>query len=282
MAVPKLDDSTESVRQLNMAFKKLHFAKNNHNYKDIVFYRGEALKIMDDLIDKGIKVDAVITDLPYGTTACKWDQVIPFDEMWKRLKLLTKERSPIVMTASQPFTSALIMSNVKYFSHEWIWEKPNGTNAFSAKHQPMKAHESVVVFKSSIKAVNYYPQMTEAKPYTWDSTRTKGEANGYGDLDKDTKIENSGVRYPRTVQKFKQDRGLHPTQKPLDLMKYLIETYTKSGDLVLDITMGSGTTGVACKSLGRRFIGIELDETHFETAMKRVNVKWKYFDLQVS
>jgi len=263
-------ETEREKRELQVVFKKFNTAINNENYNDIVIYFGEALEVMDILIAKGIKVDAVITDLPYGTTACKWDEIIPFDEMWKRIKLLTKERAAIVMTASQPFTSALIMSNVDNFSHEWIWEKPNGTNAFSAKYQPMKTHESIVVFKSSKKAVNYYPQMTEAKPYNWNSKRSKGEANGYGDLNNDTEIKNSGIRYPRTVQKFKQDRGLHPTQKPLELMKYLVQTYTKLGDLVLDITMGSGTTGVACKSLGRRFIGIELDKTHFATARKRI------------
>ena len=276
----KLIGSSESVKQLTKVFKQLHKAMNNHNYKDIALYHGKALEIMDILITIGVKVDAVITDLPYGTTACSWDSIIPFEDMWKRLKLLTKERAAIVMTASQPFTSALIMSNVKNYSHDWIWEKPNSPSGLHAKYHPMKVHESVIVFKSSTKAVNYYPQMTEGKPYTWDSQRSKGEANGHSNNNK--KIDERTTRYPRTVQKFKQDRGLHPTQKPLELMRYLVETYTKPGDLVLDITMGSGTTGVACKSLGRRFIGIELDKTYYETVKKRIGEEPELLDIQAS
>jgi site-specific DNA-methyltransferase (adenine-specific) len=267
-----------NTNQANKSLKNTSKSSNNHNYKSIKLFKGDALKIMDKLIKKGIKFDAVITDLPYGTTACPWDIVIPLDEMWKRIKLLTKEKSPIVMTASQPFTSKLIMSNIDYFSHEWIWEKPNSTNPFTAKSQPMKAHESIVVFRSSGKAVNYFPQMTKSEPYTWDSKRSKGEANGH--TSRGGKIKNDGLRYPRTVQKFKQDRGLHPTQKPIELMKYLVETYSKPGGLVLDITMGSGTTGVACKNLGRGFIGIELNKAHFDTAKSRIDSEPAYLELE--
>ena len=236
----------------------------------IKLYNGDTLKIMDRLIADGIKVDAIITDPPYGTTACKWDSILPFNEMWPRLEKLSKNHVPIILFGSQPFTSMLIHSNVKNFKYEWIWEKPNGTNAMLAKHQPMKNHENILVFNSSGSGRSVYnPQMTEGKPYTWESKRSKGSANGYDALKEDPKIVNKGERFPKSVQKFKQERGMHPTQKPLNLMIYLVETYTNENDLVLDFTMGSGTTMLACKHTDRRGIGIELDEKYFEIAKKR-------------
>ena len=229
---------------------------------------GDCLEVMDKLITEGVQVDAVITDPPYGTTSCKWDSVIPFDEMWERLNKLIKPNGAVVLSSSQPFTSALIMSNVKRYSHEWIWEKPNASSGLHADKHPMKVHENIIVFKG-IKPVKYYPQMEKGSVYKWASNRTKGEVNGQGATN--NKIENNGTRFPRTVQKFKQNRGLHPTQKPVLLMEYLIKTYTNEGELVLDFTMGSGTTMVACKNLNRRGIGIELDESYYQIATQRVN-----------
>ena len=231
----------------------------------IHLYNDDCLQIMDKLIEDGVLVDAIITDPPYGTTACKWDSVIPFDEMWMRLDRLIKPNAPIILFGSEPFSSMLRCSNIKNFKYDWIWEKPNGTNPYLAKIQPMKKHEIVSVFNSKV----YYPQMVSGESYKWNSKRTKGQAGNIKQT-KETPIDNSGTRYPSSVQKFGQDRGLHPTQKPLKLMEYLIKTYTNEKETVLDFTMGSGTTGVACQNLNRNFIGIELDKKYFDVAKDRI------------
>jgi site-specific DNA-methyltransferase (adenine-specific) len=212
-------------------------------------------------------VDMLAVDLPYGTTACPWDSVIPMDQLWAELYRVCKENAALVFTAQQPFTWALCASNPQAFRYELIWEKPNGTNPFQAKRMPMKKHENVLVFYR--KAPVYNPQMVEGAPYRWNSRRSGGEAGGVKQL-RETPINNTGTRYPSSVLRFKQERGLHPTQKPVGLMEWLVRTFSNEDDVVMDCTMGSGTTGVACVRAGRRFLGIERDPKYFELAKKRI------------
>jgi len=217
-------------------------------------------------------VDMVLADPPYGTTACKWDSVIPFEPMWEQLKRVTKRNGAIVLTASQPFTSALVMSNVKMFKYCWVWDKVNRpTGHLNAKKMPLRQTEDVVVFYFN--PPTYSPQMFKGIPYR--ATGSK-KSDNYGSQVKTTTICDDGMRYPRNILKIPADeRGtvgrIHPTQKPVALMEYLIRTYTNEGETVLDFTMGSGTTGVACKNLDRDFIGIELDETYFNIARERID-----------
>ena len=223
---------------------------------------GDCLERMKEIPDGS--VDMVLADPPYGTTACKWDSVIPLEPMWEQLKRIIKPNGAIVMTASQPFTTTLIASNMKMFSCQWIWEKEQGVNFMLAKKQPMKVHEDVIVF--SKKQPTYNPQMTSGKPYI----SGKGDSGEVTGSVKKVQTKNNGTRYPRSIQKINRETGLHPTQKPVALMEYLIKTYTNEGDTVLDNCMGSGTVGVACKNLNRKFIGIEKDETYFKIAQDRI------------
>ena len=238
----------------------------------IKLIQGDCLEKMKD-IPAG-SVDMVMADPPYGTTACKWDSIIPLDPMWEQLKRVIKPNGAIVMTASQPFTTTLIASNMKMFKYCWVWEKEQGTGQLNAKIMPLKSHEDVCVFAGgTIKAVTYNPVMTEAKPY---SRNDKGKVNNvkekvYGKSD-GYSTTNVTTRYPKTIQKFNmaKQKGGHPTQKPVALMEYLIKTYTNERETVLDFTMGSGTTGVACVNLGRSFIGIEKDPEYFKIAEARI------------
>jgi len=232
--------------------------------------QGDCLEKMKD-IESG-SVDMILTDPPYGTTACKWDSIIPLEPMWEQLKRIIKPNGAIVMTASQPFTTTLIASNIKMFKYEWIWEKPIGTNFFNAKHQPMKTHENILVFSKMASSysrkgsMNYNPQKVKGKPYDCiqgDSAHKYHQEMG-GHRSK------SDERFPKSVIKNNVERGLHPTQKPVALMEYLIKTYTNEGETVLDFACGSGTTGVAAKKLNRNFIGIELDEGYFQIAKDRI------------
>jgi len=237
--------------------------------------QGDCLELMESIPDGS--VDMVLTDPPYGTTACKWDSVIPFEPMWEQLKRVTKKNAEIVMTASQPFTSALVMSNAKMFKHSWVWEKNAGSNFGAMKYQPMKEHEDVLVF--SAKSPTYNPQMQprseSGRALVLAGVKSKASNAGdvYGGLNQgyDNSNQNPDLRFPRSIQRFNRERGLHPTQKPVALMEYLIKTYTNEGGTVLDFTMGSGTTGVAAKNLGRDFIGIELDEEYFRIAKERID-----------
>jgi site-specific DNA-methyltransferase (adenine-specific) len=239
--------------------------------------QGDCLVRMAEIPDGS--VDMVLTDPPYGTTACKWDSVIPFEPMWDQLKRVTKKNGAIVMTASQPFTSALVMSNVKMFKYEWVWEKAVGSNFAALKYQPMKEHENVLVFSDGTHG--YHPIMQPRKgagkarlAYCNNGSKT-GETTGSLNFKGYTpETYDPDWRNPSSVQYFnnrEKGRGLHPTQKPVALMEYLIKTYTNEGETVLDFTMGSGTTGVAAKNLNRRFIGIEMDETYFQIAKDRIN-----------
>ena len=230
---------------------------------------------MDKLIAEGVKVDAIITDPPYGTTACKWDTVIPFDEMWLRLNKLIKPNGAIVLFGSEPFSSALRMSNIKNYKYDWVWNKDKGFGVFLAKKQPLRTVENILVFYK--KQPTYNPQMTDAKK---DRVRPLSKANKVGARNNITNSTNCKVaddynpekRYPLNLITFSKpvSKDVHPTQKPVTLMEYLIKTYTNEGEIILDFTMGSGSTGVACKKLNRSFIGIELDEGYFNIAKERI------------
>ena len=231
--------------------------------------QGDCLELMKDIPDGSI--DAIITDPPYGTTACKWDSVIPFEPMWEQLKRVTKKNGAIVLFGSQPFTSALVMSNVKMFKYEWIWEKSKCGSPFTAKYKPMMKHENILVFGKG--KTTYNPQKVQGEPYK--RVSKKGTNNmGYGAKAEVTYGSEDGTRYPKSVlffqQKWRRQDQLHPTQKPVALFEYLIKTYTDEGETVLDFTMGSGSTGVACVNTNRNFIGIELDQGYFNIAKQRI------------
>jgi len=220
---------------------------------------------MKDIPDKSI--DMILCDLPYGTTACKWDTIIPFEPLWEQYKRIIKDNGAIVLTASQPFTSALVMSNVKMFKYEWIWDKTIASNFMLSKKQPQKKHENILVFYKKQPNINL--QMEVGKPYK-DSVRKRTVGIHNQETIKKA-IENTGTRYPSSVQKINSiSEGLHPTQKPVALFEYLIKTYTNEGNLVLDNCAGSGTTGVACKNLNRNFILIEKEPEYIDIINKRL------------
>ena len=311
--------------------------------------QGDCLELMKHIPDGS--VDLILTDPPYGTTACKWDSVIPFELMWVELKRIIKSNGVIVLFASQPFTTKLIHSNMEMFRYSWVWEKEQGVNFLSANKQPMKVHEDIIIFYTdlggqrgaaseynpirdylknerklagltakkaknilgntmgghyftngvqfcipaeenykklqstgffslsyselkrwcdelelSIKTPAYNPQMTIGVPYVSGGGNSGEVTSGVQKI----QTKNTGTRYPRSIQKFKRETGLHPTQKPVALLEYLIKTYTQESETVLDFTMGSGSTGVACVNTGRKFIGIEMDDNYFNIAKKRI------------
>jgi len=232
-------------------------------------FQGDCLDIMPLIPDKSI--DMILADLPYGTTACKWDTIIPFEPLWKQYKRIIKDNGAIVLTASQPFTSALVMSNPDWFKYEWIWEKSHPTGFASSKYNPLKYHESVLIFCEG-KTV-YNPQMTKGKP-----NHSMGKIVNGGQIKSESQVNITAIqsqqsenKFPKSVQKFSNPRfkGMHPTQKPVALFEYLIKTYTNENDLVLDNTMGSGTTCLAAKELNRKFIGIEKEPKYYEIACRR-------------
>ena len=233
-----------------------------------MIYCGDCLEIMPTLPDKSI--DMILCDLPYGTTACKWDVVIPFEPLWKEYKRLIKDNGAIVLTASQPFTSALVMSNPDLFRYEWIWEKDQGRNFQLAKKQPLKVTESILVFYKT------FPKYTPQGLCLLDKPRVKSNKNKGGSLShlsseiKRQEYTQTHFNYPKNLIKFNSDRGLHPTQKPVALFEYLIRTYTNEGETVLDNCAGSGTTGVACIKTRREFILIEKDPKYVAMAERRI------------
>lgn len=226
---------------------------------------GDCLERMKE-IEAG-SVDMVLADPPYGTTACKWDSIIPLEPMWEQLKRVIKPNGAIVMTASQPFTTTLIASNMPMFRYCWVWEKSRFANQMLAKKQPLKIHEDVCVFYRKQPAYN--PQgLVEVNKVTKQGARITDNTGGGT---RPTEYMQTHTNYPKTVQSFKSaGKTVHPTQKPVALMEYLIRTYTNEGETVLDFTMGSGTTGVACQNTCRKFIGIELDQDYFAIAEKRI------------
>ena len=242
----------------------------------IELHQGDCLEVMKSIPDGS--VDMILTDPPYGTTACKWDSVIDLPLMWEQLKRIIKPNGAIVMAAAQPFTSVLITSNLRMFHHQWVWDKKFAANFPQAKRQPLRVHEDIVVFGNVPK---YYPQMLKRdvpiKKGANKGARVFGGVSGLGREDYEGKVYDE--KYPDTILKFSsrdEKRGLHPTQKPVALMEYLIKTYTNEGETVLDFTMGSGTTGVACCNLNRAFIGIEMDENYFNIASKRIEAARAY------
>jgi site-specific DNA-methyltransferase (adenine-specific) len=239
----------------------------------IKLIQGDCLEKMSEIPDG--TVDMILTDPPYGTTACKWDSVIPLEPMWAQLKRVIKPNGAIVMTASQPFTAALIMSNPKMFKYELIWLKDKPTDPLNAKKRVMKYHENICVFYNKLPVYNPQRELRDKDNKRNNKPREFNSAvnNEWKTKDSNTLQMNQGSSdyiYPKSVKKFNMQRGLHPTQKPVSLMEYLIKTYTNEGETVLDFTMGSGTTGVACVNLGRKFIGIELDEDYFNIASERI------------
>ena len=241
------------------------------NMSEYKLYNGDCLEVMDKLIEEGVKVDAIITDPPYGTTACKWDSVIPFDKMWERLNKLIKPNGVIVLFGSEPFSSNLRKSNIKNYKYDLIWVKNNAGNFQLAKKQFLKYHENISIFYK--KQPTYNPQglIKLENPITQSN---KGKAGKLGHLSSEKKratYKQEYTNYPKSILKFNRpSKPLHPTQKPVPLLEYLIKTYTNEGDLGLDFTMGSGSTGVAALNTNRRFIGIELDKNYYDISENRL------------
>lgn len=249
-------------------------------------YNIDCLVGMKKMFEQGLKVDAIIADIPYGTTACEWDSVIPLYEMFQAIYKIRKDvNTPIVLFGSQPFTSELIRVNIAHhegFKHEWIYKKRVGSNFAQAKYAPIKEHENIVVFGQKGHRVNYYPikekraesgkKRIEAG-FKYDSEKG-GDVVGGISRNNTTAEYDKNLRYPSSVQEFnnraKGARGFHPTQKPIELMEYLVQTYTREGEVVLDFTIGSGTTAIACINTNRNFIGFELDENYYRIANERI------------
>jgi len=256
-----------------------------HETEHGVLYCGDCLEIMPMFADKSI--DMVLCDLPYGTTACKWDVIIPFEPLWEQYKRIIKDNGAIVLTASQPFTSALVMSNTNMFRYEIIWEKERPTNIFFLKKQIAKYHENVLVFYS--KQPIYNPQMVKRegnhsqkeKEYDLTKCNNNGSKTHLKQTYAYSKDYNPELIYPKSVLRINRDRqkDAHPTQKPVALFEYLIKTYTNEGDLVLDNTAGSGTTAIACIRYKRRYIMIEKEEKYCEIAAKRIETELEQTDI---
>jgi DNA modification methylase len=228
--------------------------------------KGDCLELMKDLPDKSI--DAIIADLPYGTTACKWDSIIPFEPLWEQYERIIKDNGAIVLFGNEPFSSHLRMSNIKKYRYDWKWDKVRGSNFATVNRRPFNSFEDIMVFYK--KQPTYNPQFWQGKPYEQKQGYV-GESKQTGLSRKEVVTKSDGRRYPLSIIRFSKENGLHPTQKPVALLEYLIKTYTNEGELVLDNTMGSGTTGVACVNTNRNFIGMELDDKYFEIAEKRIN-----------
>lgn len=233
----------------------------------IDLWHGDCLELMKKIPDKSI--DMVLTDPPYGTTACKWDNVIQFEPMWEQLKRITKDNGAICLFGSEPFSSHLRLSNLKMFKYDWIWDKKKPSGFQLAKIRPMQKHEHVSVFSKN--KHNYFPVTTPRETIKKNGFQSKSESSPLAHHD--GKIREYYVYLPKSIIEFSnanQKGRLHPTQKPIALLEYLIKTYTIENETVLDFTMGSGSTGVACKNLNRNFIGIEKDDKYFEIAKNRI------------
>ena len=237
-------------------------------HPDINLIHGDCLEEMKNIPDGSI--DLILTDPPYGTTACKWDSIIPFEPMWIQLKRIIKLNGAIVLFGSEPFSSFLRISNIEMYKYDWVWEKTNCTGFLDARRKPLKAHENIIIFAK--KNTVYNPQKTMGKPYTQKAGKREFSQTA------DPKIRNGGhvtvsdgMRFPKSVILFKNgEKGLHPTQKPVALCEYLIKTYTNENETVLDFTMGSFTTAIACLNTKRSFIGIEKDEHYFQVGKERL------------
>jgi site-specific DNA-methyltransferase (adenine-specific) len=239
----------------------------------ITLWHGDCLEKMKDIPDRSI--DLVLTDPPYGTTQCKWDSIISFKDMWVELDRVCKPNSAVVLFGAEPFSSLLRASNIKFFKYDWVWKKDKATGHLNAKKQPMRQTEIISVFYKE--QCRYYPQLTKKNPKDIRPATIKRKNTGvYGGMDKESVRDIPiDMGYPKNILEFNSclengDKGLHPTQKPIALLEYLIKTYTIEGETVLDFTMGSGSTGIACQNLNRKFIGIEKDDKYFRIAENRI------------
>lgn len=252
----------------------------------VVLKHGDCLELMKEIPSKSI--DMILCDLPYGTSACKWDIIIPFDKLWEQYERIIKDNGAIVLFGQEPFSSCLRTSNLKLYKYDWVWEKSNGANFLNLNYQPSKIHENIIVFGKGATSyskknnMNYFPQMEIGTPYKCTSGKQKNEYNNSSVRSpiKQSVTDNKGTRYPKSILKFNRDKTkLHPTQKPVALLEYLIKTYTNENDLVLDNCMGSGSTGIACINTKRNFIGIELNDDYFNKAKKRIEERKNYITL---
>ena len=248
-------------------------------------YNDDCIHKMKELAEEGVKVDMVLTDLPYGTTTCKWDSIIPFEDIWDSIHLVSNDHTPILLFGTEPFSSHLRLSNEKEYRYDWIWHKNTSGSFAAAKKMPMKYHEIISVFYQ--KLPTYNPQFQEYSDSMKKRFKQGEKVNRDKQLNHSTNSIQRGLsleptpfdfqrgKYPESVQYFKavgnaNNNRLHPTQKPTELLEYFIKTYTNEGNIVLDFTMGSGSTGVACMNTGRKFIGIELEKEYFDIAKKRL------------
>lgn len=244
---------------------------------DCSLYLGDCLEILPQL--EAGSVDAIITDLPYGTTACSWDEIIPFEPMWAQVKRLLKERGAFVTTASQPFTSKLVMSNLEWFKYEWIWNKISSSNPANSTIAPKRAHENIIVFSENGHKFNPIMRKATIQRKKRGSKKRQFAPGRSQDYSDDFTLHgDDSIRYPISIIDYhfqaaecNNTKRKHPTQKPKNLYEYLIYTYTDSGDTVIDFCFGSGTTGVACVQTGRRFIGVEIEPKYFDIAVKRIS-----------
>jgi len=252
--------------------------------KNGVFYLGDCLEIMKEIPDKSI--DMILCDLPYGTTGCKWDIIIPFEPLWKEYKRIIQKNAAIVLTASQPFASALVMSNIEMFKYDWIWESNNSANFAQAPYMPLKNTENIIVFSfggcahPSKNRMKYNPQGVSNILKTC-KNKTNRNYLHKGGLPTSKTFKQRGTGYPSQIIKInKETETFHPTQKPVDLFKYLIKTYSNEGDLILDNCAGSGTTAVACERSKRRWICIEKEKRYYDFATERVRQQnhWKTYN----
>lgn len=229
---------------------------------------GDCLELMKNLPDKSI--DMILCDLPYGTTACKWDVIIPFEPLWEQYNRIIKDNGAIVLFGSEPFSTKLRHSNLKMFKYDWIWEKEQGVGFHVVRYRPLIKHENISVFCK--KTPKYFPQMIKLD--TPQKIKRKAGSNGKSESSplkySNKRISEYTEKFPVNILEFNRDKGLHPTQKPVSLLEYLVKTYTNESDLVLDNCMGSGSTGVACVNTGRKFIGMEIDKKYFDIASKRI------------
>ena len=237
--------------------------------KEFAIYNGDCLELLKELPDGS--VDMILDDLPYGTTDCAFDRRLPFEPMWEEFLRVTKHNAAIVLFSQMPFGAELIMSQRKLFRYEWIWEKSLGVGFLNAKKMPLRCHENILVFYRQLPTYN--PQFTKGKPYMANPLSTTAN---YGKQDGASTGNDGEHYYPRDVIKYRQvtnfspETNYNPQQKPVPLLEYLIRTYTNEGELVLDATMGSGSTGVACMNTKRRFVGIELEKKYYDIAQERI------------
>lgn len=249
----------------------------------IKLYKGDCLEIMDKLIAEGVKVDAIIADLPYGTTACKWDSVIPFDKMWEQLKRIRKKNTAILLFGSEPFSSNLRMSNMNEYKYDWIWDKKRVSNPMLAKKMPLKNYEIISVFYKQQPIYNPQPtQKSTGKGMSNKGHNETHETETTGRSKLVTRRDYTDVGYPKMLlteikvmnNLTKDKAGLHPTQKPIELMEYLIKTYSNEGGVVLDFTAGSFTTAIACLQTNRKYIVMEKEKEYYNKGLKRI-LEWE-------